>query len=364
LTCITLLAATAACKQTYLPPIIKNPPTWLVVEGFINNGPDSTWFNLTHTYQLNGDSTAGTPELGAIVTIQGNDNTSYTLYETANTGLYTAHLPALNPNTRYRLYISTTSGNRYASDFVPLVSDPPIDSINLIHSSAGAMIYTNTHDPSNSTHDFRWEYQETWEFTTYQATLKWTNNTLVNYGPDTTYICWKADDNTNIILATSTRLAEDVIYEEPLVSIPQDAEKLGIEYSINVLQYSLTDSAFNWWSIMQNNTENIGSIFGVQPITDQGNLHCLTDTSQQVVGYVSAGTLRTQRVFFTNAQVQPWYYQPPCNIKKVDSSGVDNWFEMGYLPVALANNGTYAIAYADCVDCTLTGSNKKPYFWH
>jgi hypothetical protein len=362
--CIVVLTITIACKQTYLPPIIKNPPTLLVVDGFINNGPDSTWFNLTHTYQLSSDSTAGTPELGAAVSIQGNDNTSYTLSQTGNTGLYTAHLPPLDPNTRYRLYITTTGGTAYTSDFVPVVANPPIDSVNLVRTNDGAHIYVNTHDPSGNARFYRWEYQETWVFNSaYEAGYKWVDDSMQIYSPDTTYTCWKTDNNTNIILGTSTALASDVIYETPLVFIPLNAQQLNILYSIYVRQYAITQDAFDWWSLMQNNTGNIGSIFGVQPTPNQGNLHCLTDTTQQVVGYVNAGTLRTQRTFISNKEVWPWYYQSPCGITHLPVDSIDLYYTFGFLVVGYGPGSLINVSYKTCVDCTLTGSNKKPSFW-
>jgi hypothetical protein len=359
-----LLTVTVACKQTYLPPIVKNPPVDLVVEGFINNGPDSTWFNLTNTYQLGSDSNAA-PVLGATVSVQGNDNTSYTLNQTCNTGLYTAHLPPLNPNSLYRLHITTTGGIQYASDYVPVMTDPPIDSVNFIRSNNGVNIYVNTHDPTGKARYYRWEYQETWQFTAgFEAGFKWMNDSLYNYDPDTTYTCWKTDINTNIILGTSTALASDIISAQPIVSIPLNAQQLSILYSIYVRQYAVTVEAFNWWSIMQNNTEDIGSIFGVQPTIDQGNLHCLSDSSQQVIGYVSAGTIQTQRVFITVLQVWPWDYLSGCNLKVVSQSNLTYYQSIGYLLVDYApNNSGFLVSLKTCVDCTLNGSNKKPPFW-
>jgi hypothetical protein len=354
---------TLACKQIYLPPVVKNPPNYLVIEGFINNGPDSTWFNLTSTYQLSGDSNAA-PVLGATVTVQGNDNTSYPLGQTGNTGLYTAHLPPLNPNTLYRLHVTTTGGTQYASDYVPVMTDPPIDSVNFVRADDGAHIYVNTHDPSGNARYYRWEYQETWVFNAaYEAGYKWVDDSMQRYFPDTTYTCWKTDNNTNIILGTSTGLTSDVISGTPLVFIPLNTQQLNILYSIYVRQYAITEAAFSWWSVLQNNTEDIGSIFGVQPTIDQGNLHCLSDSSQQVIGYVSAGTLQTQRTFISNQQVYPWYYQPPCSITHLPPDSIDLYYTFGYLIVGYGPGSLLNVSYKTCVDCTLTGSNKKPYFW-
>jgi hypothetical protein len=359
------LAATFGCQQSYMPPVIANPPTYLVVEGFINNGADSTYFTLSHTYKLS-DSTSTTPELNATVTVEGTDNSSFPLGEVGN-GQYGAQLPALNAATKYRLHIITTASKQYASNYVTLLNNPPFDSINFIRNNDGVTIYANTHDPTNAAQYFRYEYQETWEYhSAYYATLLFVNGSLQTYSPNTIFTCWHGDISSNIILANSTQLGQAVIYEKPLVHIPFAAVQLSVEYSLLVKQYALTQDAFNWWSIMQNNTENIGSIFGVQPSTNQGNLHCLTDTSEQVIGFVSAGNIRSQRIFITNAQVSPWIFEPECTEIQVapDPTTVARYYGEGYRPIDLTNNQEFLnMSFENCVDCTLTGTNIQPSFW-
>src|SRR5258708_6088910 len=148
-----LVAAAVSCKQQYDPPAVANPPVFLVVEGSINSGPDSTYFTLSHTYRL-ADTSTTTPELGATVTVEGNDNSAYTLPQTDNNGNYGAALPVLNPNTRYHLHIITSGNKQYASDYVPVVANPPIDSVNFLQDNAGVNIYVNTHDPSGKAQYF------------------------------------------------------------------------------------------------------------------------------------------------------------------------------------------------------------------
>jgi hypothetical protein len=356
-----------ACKQVYAPPAVANPPSYLVVEGFINNGSDSSYYTLSHTYKLS-DSTSTTPETGAVVTVEGGDNSAYKLGEVGN-GRYGANLPALNPTMTYRLHIITTADKQYASDYVPLVPDPPIDSITLIRNYEGdALICANTHDPTNTARYFRWDYSETWEFDAdYIARYLVLNNTLQEYGPDTMYTCWRSDNSSQIVLANTASLAQNIVSQAPLVNIPLNAQQLSIEYSILAHQYAITEAAFSWWSIMQNNTENIGSIFGVQPSSNQGNIHCLTDTSEEVIGYVSAGTIRTQRQFFFNAQVAPWIFIYPCEELNTSQDSVLYYYSTGLWPVDNYNAGgnvtRFHIAARSCVDCTTHGTNIKPPFW-
>jgi hypothetical protein len=362
---LMFLVAAVSCKQQYDPPTVANPPVFLVVEGFINGGLDSTFFTLSHTYRLNDTSTT-TPELGASVSVEGNDNSSYTLSQAGNNGLYAAALPALNPNTRYRLHIITSNNKQYASDYVSVVVNPPIDSVNFLQNNAGVNIYVNSHDPSGKAQYFRWEYQETWEFhSTYYASLIYQNNALVDYYPNTMYTCWRSDNSSRIIIGNATALSQDIIYEAPIIAIPRDAQQISIKYSILVKQYAITSDAFAWWSIMQNNTENIGSIFGVQPSTDQGNLHSLTDSTEQVIGYVSAGNVTSKRLFITNDQVAPWRYIGDCDSITVHTDSIAFYTEQGYVPIGYIDaQGTGVfLTFPKCVDCTLSGTNIQPPFW-
>jgi Domain of unknown function (DUF4249) len=359
-----ICVAAGGCLQTYIPPPIANPAADLVVEGFIDNGGDSTIFSLSRTFPLS--ALAATPELKAKVVVEGNDNTSYPLPELGN-GLYGALLSGLNPATTYRLYITTSAGKQYASDYVPLVTDPPIDSINWVRNNSGVTIYANTHDPTGNTRYFRWDYTETYEF----------NSTYVTYynvsgrfwvpmiQGDTLYTCWHTDNSTNIILASSSQLAQAVIYEAPIVNYPVNSQQLSVEYSVLIRQYALTKAAYTWWATMQNNTENIGSIFGVEPTTNEGNLHCLTDTTEQVVGYASAGNSWSQRIFITNQQVAPWtYVDNGCTISVFSQpllANAANGFWYLY-PQQVPIPG-FAYTQAECANCLTNGYNHPPSFW-
>ena len=359
-----LLATTLRCKQVYLPPVVKTPPVDLVVEGFINNGPDSTYFDLSTTYLLS-DSTASTPVLGAEVTVEGSDKSSYPMGEIGS-GIYGAALPPLNPTATYRLHIITRANKQYASDFVPAIPNPPIDSINFARTNDGVWIYANTHDPTNAAQYFRWSYTETWKFISpFFASLQYINDSVENYAPNTISTCWHTDISTRVILATSTQLSRDVIYETPIVNIPLNSQQISIKYSILVKQYALTAAAYQWWSIMQNNTENIGAIFGVQPSVDQGNIHCLTDSTEQVIGYVSAGTTQSKRIFITEDQVFPWDFISPCLLDSCPTDQMGAYYHTGFLPIdwACQNHSCLYIGWKTCVDCTLTGTNVNPPFW-
>src|ERR1700744_5466497 len=120
----TLFAFIGACRKPYDPPVVQADHKYLVVEGLINTGGDSTIIKLSRTVNIKSISTVR-PELGAIVAVASDQNNSYPLTDAAN-GNYVS--PGLNLNTTrtYRLRIHTTDGNTYLTDFCQVKVTSPI----------------------------------------------------------------------------------------------------------------------------------------------------------------------------------------------------------------------------------------------
>src|ERR1700759_270048 len=110
-----LLIAIMGCKKPYNPKSISSAPNYLVIEGVINTGADSTIIKLTHTINVTA-TTKPSPELGAVVTVENDQGKTFSLKEIGN-GKY--GLPPLNLGTgpNYRLRVKTLSGKEYLSEF-------------------------------------------------------------------------------------------------------------------------------------------------------------------------------------------------------------------------------------------------------
>ncbi len=156
---ITVLSI-AACKVPYNPPATTAVSNYLVVEGLINI-TDSTYIKLSRTVNI---STASTlkPELKATVTIESNTGSSYPLSELGN-GSYASAPLNLSSINQYRVRIKTSNGEQYVSDFGATKVSPPIDSLTW-QATTDLKIYANTHDVTNSTRYYRWDFTEEWEF--------------------------------------------------------------------------------------------------------------------------------------------------------------------------------------------------------
>jgi hypothetical protein len=353
------------CIQSYVSPYHAPATGYLVVEGYITgNGP--SYFKLSRSIPLPGDSTIPVVT-GAVLQVEGSDNSIYPFTETGNGG-YTLASASLNITTKYRLRISNVNNETYLSNYVPYKPTPPIDSVNWISDTTGVNIYVNSHDPNGNTRYYQWTYNETWEYTSaIQSGFVWEHDSLLfATASNQYYFCYHNDSSSQILIGTTAKLAQDLVYRQRLISIPVSTQALAIEYSVLVAQYALTDSAYNFLSLMKGNTEQLGSIFDPLPSQVTGNIHSLTNPGEIVLGYISAGTLQQERIFINYRQVPNWRYYIDCPSKDTFVPDFEPamiaLFDDGYLPIYL-DRGILTANVNNCVDCrTQGGSTTKPPF--
>jgi hypothetical protein len=360
------------CVQTYVSPYASRVTGYLVVEGYISGNTPSQ-FTLSRTIPLPGDSTIPVVT-GASLQIEGNDNSIYPLTEQGN-GIYSVDTLPLSVAAQYRLRINIPNGESYLSDFVPYKPTPAIDSINWVDGGGGGVtIYANTHDVTNSTRYYQWQYTQTWQYNSAEASdyiyNPATNKLSFRTPAQQNYTCWLTSSSTNILIDNSAKLVNDVIFEYPLLNIPVNSQQLTEEYSIIVTQSSLTADGYNYLYLMQLNTESLGSIFDVQPSAQAGgNIHSLSNSNETVIGYVSAGTIQQQRIFIKRSQLSSWLYifecQQPDKFVPADPDSLLYYFNYwGYTPIRQVKLNIYSANYPECIDCTWQGGiTTKPSFW-
>jgi len=381
---IALIFTIISCKKPYYPPAIKPLTGFLVVEGVINAGNDSTRFQLSRTVNLDSNTTA--PVTGAQVTIEGSNNTTYALNGNA-AGIYTSVPLNLDKTQTYRLHIITAKGENYLSDYVGVKTTPPIDTLQYQVESNGVQINLNTHDPANATRYYRWDFVETWEFHSFYYSDYVSNGNVVvpRTAAQQVYYCYTSANSNSVLIGSSAKLTQDVISAAPITFVPSNSEKLEVEYSIQVSQYALTSDAYNFWSLLKQDTEELGSIFDVQPSEINGNIHSTTNPGEHVIGYVSASTIQTKRIFIDNSVLPyEWVATYPYNcgidsvfLKEVIGTVVYNeeneFFNYNtgggaLIPInAFYNKAGTLLGHTGsdpiCVDCTVRGTTKQPSFW-
>jgi len=376
---VIMISVLFSCKDKYDPPVTQMNLNYLVVDGTIINGADSTIIRISRT-QLLDQNPATKGERDATVTLEDADNnTLYYLIQLNEQGEYTTANINLDQNKKYHLRINTVGGSQYISADLEVKQSPPIDSISWKQTIDGVTVYANTHDPNNNTKYYSWQYTETYDFFSYfYSGIKFNESglTIIDMFPnrglqDLVYHCWRSNRSNTILLGSSTKLSADVISESPIRFIPRNAEEISSLYSILVSQFAISKEAYLYFANIKKISEQTGSIFDAQPAELTGNLRCINKPEEPVIGFLNISSLQQQRIFIPTKEVQPWKFSLNCmperNIpKNLDSIRI---FFGGPSPVLLPIAEIYrppAIAGAPpyCVDCTVRGGTTvKPDFW-
>ena len=371
-----------ACVKPYEPPAIKAKNNYLVIDGVINTNINGiTTIVLSRSKNLV-DSVFFIPELNAKISIISTSGLVYNLVDSNQKGKYCSAPLNLNPANQYKIQIITSNNLQYESAFVNVKTTPGIDSIswNQDEINKGIHLKVSTHDPTNQTKYYRWDFVETWQYNTKEI-AQWVNvdgyisSLGIDFLNDPLQIhqCWSTKSSPKIIVGNSIGLAKDVISMQPLHFIPFNDEKLTNKYSILVSQYALSQEAYNYWQLVQNNSQSLGTLFDLMPSQLVSNITCVSNPNEPVIGYISASTIQQKRIFIRNNEVKNWVKRIPgyeCLTQIIETNPMDfriykfadtsfaPWYFTGSNPPFLV------VVKKSCVDCRLKGGvNIKPLFW-
>jgi hypothetical protein len=374
-TLVFFLAAISwmSCKEVYTPPAIQNSPNYLVVDGIVINGQDSTIITLSRTRSL-ADSAPSVKVADALVSVVGLIGVDYPLTNYGN-GRYAVDQLLLDTSQQYQLKVLTTDGNEFRSSPANVRTSPPIDSLYWQQDGAGVHIYLNTHDPTNITKYYRWQSVETWEYQSFK-------NSVIEYtGPPGQYIlrgfdnqifrCYSTQPSSTIEVTSTNRLSSDIVNKFEITSIPTGSEKISELYSDLVKQYAITEEAYNFWDNLRKNTEQLGSLFDLQPFSELGNISCINNPGVKCIGFISFSSIQQKRILISKSEVINWNYNSyfgTCAVDTLQPADVDAYFQPPGGPYFVSligtDNGRYTLASTLCVDCTYHGGSPiKPPFW-
>jgi len=357
------------CKKPYNPPVAEVDQSVLVVEGTIAVGKNVENIFILSKLKTLQDKSLRIPENNAKVTIESSTGNSWNVIESGN-GIYKSVLNI--PETgNYKLVIQTAAGKKYESSSEAVINTPAIDSVTW-KQNIDLQLYVHTHDPSNNTRYYKWDFIETFErHSWFESLLDFVDGKVVNRPlGDQIHSCWTNDTSKSILINNTTSFDQDVISYQPIQYIQHPSDKLSVRYSILVRQLGISKEAYNFWNILKKNTELTGTLFDPQPSKMPSNITCINDNSKVVVGYISVGKVTEKRIFIMNSAMNLWPYQNKADscssISDLPAKMIDFLKQNpSYAPAYFETlSGKLVIATKDCVDCRIKkGTNIKPSFW-
>jgi len=391
-----LLLSAAACVFPYEVDLEQNGDAPLVVEGDIHVG-GMTRIRLSrlspieatsssHGYYYNSHASQvspSTPPEWAQGTIVGEDGSSVDswLDRYIDRIELVFDTSGLREDQRYRLHLEVGEAEGgettvYETGWITVNPAPVIDALTFDKNDEFNELWIRMSMHCNGAHYFRWRYVEEWEYhADIQTNLTYDPGTqeVGSFGGPSLYYCWSRTESTRINTFSTAGQTDDRFEDLSFHTVPLTAPRLQVMYRVTIMLTAMSKEAYTYWENVRKGSEEQGSLLAPVPSQMAGNVHCLTNPSAQVIGYVDACSEAKGSVVYDNATFQ--YYEPearhPVELVYASNDPETNqkMYKMGYRPVVgeFGMSGTieqYAWALASCVDCRLRGGSKRvPENW-
>lgn len=388
-TVLLFLSVVSACRDPFVPDL-DGFADLLVVEGRVTNDSAGSLIRLSRSTGLASDTAR--PVTGARVWFERPDGFTYQLAEAAP-GRYRSAPVDFFPQLgdAYRLRIVTPDNEEIVSTYETMKTVPQVGSLGyeLVYQQPdavgapqelGAQFFLNTTDPDGNTRLYQWTWEAVWEiYVPYPIIERWTFEPSPQAVPlepgEETQRCFRSASSSNILIADTRQLEEDVVRDFPLEFVPFSRGDLFWTYSLNVRQFALSESEYAFLNNIRLNNEATGSIFDPIPTELHGNLRNLSDSTKPVIGFFGASAVSTERTFFTGSDyhdslpiLKPFRLcettRLPLDIERlrveIQRNGM-NWLDT--LRDPFGNPVGFLVARPICSDCQLSGSPEKPAYW-
>lgn len=313
-----------------------------------------------------------------------------------NTFQYTEELPGryscrigkqyLVPGTRYKVEVMTREGTVYQSAYDVMNTCPDIDTIYyevseeaplnyLLSPYPGLQFFIDTRESAESVSNFRWELEETWEYHSWYAIGDYFDGVIHYVEPDNytdaLAYCWRSGPIRKIFTMSTRNLTTNKITRGYLNFVSNQTDRLSVKYSLLVRQYSLSDSAYEYWSRMQRMIQETGGLYETQPMQITGNMRNLNDPKETVLGLFWAAAVKEKRIFYRRSY-EFRVLEPDCDMYELSEDELMEYLEQvpeEAYPVYLINltlteEGPWDLADQKCFDCRKRhGTLVKPDFW-
>ena len=328
----TLLVVLILLLTGCIDPIdIKNSQqgSHLVVEAAFTNDPEHNYVRLTYSQPY------AEPymkyEKNAIVAVHSNNGEVYSFAYDAATNTYypTAGAAAFGiPGQDYMLKVSL--GPRvYQSEWVTMKKPVPIDTVHFEIDEQqfafkgdrakklydGYRVLVDYKDPAGEKNFLRWSFLTTYEV----ATQPWD---YVDFegNPRPKDCCAKCllTEKLDRFKVIDDRLSngKHVINQEVLFM--PFYRYLGVKNKLKVFQYSVTEEAYEFYRLMEQQKEATGTVFDPPPARIVGNMRNVNSEVEQVIGFFDVASVVTKQVTILRDDINhnflPYKFPDDCRV--------------------------------------------------
>lgn len=373
---LMLVMISSSCIKNYEPEILASDAKKYIVAGQVTEGDSLQKVNVSQTSPIGDPSYI--PVTGCHVTIYDDRNHQFALTDNGNGDYSVVIEPVyLMPGVSFKVEIKTPAGDHLGSDFDMLSTVSPMDSIYYHRKDIeqnepgefriGIQFYIDVNGSEATSRYYRWEEFETWEYHAVYP-LEWYYDGIVHHVVPPDYsrnVCWSTRRIPSILTLSTNNLDRNRYELFPLHYVSNKTQRLAYGYSLLVKQYAISEAAYSYWEQLRANSNPEGGLYEKQPLAIMGNMHDLDNADNNVLGFFSATSVVSRRIFIKNVPDLILDYNTYCSPSKL-IRGVSEIEPSEYPGYLLGDQYGYSatLLNAECINCLLLGGTIiKPSFW-
>ena len=361
------------CIKPYQPEIKTSEQNKLVVTGSVTNQEGYQRITVSRVSSINDPKFI--PVNNCVVVVSDNQGNSFTAQQTGP-GAYDVWMSQtdLVPGRSYRVEVLFNDGTSIISAYDQMPQVPAVDSLYYLRKDVpttdpgnplkGIQFYVDYYGGDNYSPFVMWELEETYEYhTVYPITVYFDGSFHTVDPPDySKMVCWKTNHLNEIFTLSTAHVSNNQYKAFPLNYVDNRSQRLAYGYSLLVKQTGLSEAAYNYWDKVRINQGNSNGMFLQQPFSVKGNLSDANDPGREVLGFFSAVSVKSKRIFVRPVPGLELDYDTFCSGPQKIELG---WNDVADYPIYFTYVGTsLKILDNTCVDCLLmSGINVKPDFW-
>lgn len=347
----------------------------LVVVGDIVLGEKSL-FTLSTLQSLSGDDVSEVPP--ADVTVEASSGAVFHGVPSGD-GSYVVDLSSADESLEYRLCakVRHDSGTRnYASEWLPSAGRCSIDSLYYyVDGLDGSLCFAADLSSGGSCRHYDISFQETWEycsdlFATYYyvpfSSGGGANGHLERYlNGENVYYCWNTRRSRGSMTVGTDDHTSDRLLRHGVVRMSNDDKRISVCYRLDLVVSGISEDTYRYRSHMSDMSSFQGDLFSPVPSEIRGNVRCVEDEGEQVVGYVGVMTSVKASIYELDSETK--FYKAPRKLVETEVYPEEEWpalYQRGMLVIGGTPSEGYYWAKDECVDCRLKGGTKTvPEGW-
>jgi hypothetical protein len=372
----------ASCVERYYLNEHSDLSSKIVVEALINDLEGIQKVKLSKTSSP--ENKEFSPLTGCSVVVTDIENNEFIFHEsTVEPGTYEGIIDEsfLQAGNKFRLHFSTPAGIEYESGYEELLPCPPVDSVYYEVKSVpttdpdvdvdGVQFYIDFKAPEDYGKYYRWQIDETWEYhSTWPISVYIDEGGFHNAFNDSLFCCYKTLPVDDIFILSTSGLVENSYRKYRLHFVDDHTQKLMHQYSLLIKQYSISENAYYYWSVLDKNNQESGGLFDSQPALASSNVANIRNPGEIVLGYFGVSSVKTKRIIITDIPGLTFRDVPWCKARALKPGelafyGPEDWpVYLVYFWDPIEDARVLGISNSECFDCTLLGgTTEKPKYW-